>query len=76
MKKPTKAQRKVLEWFASNGKACLFGPGDPSLSMVKKMCGLGLIEYAGREPGKLFAMTYFQISERGRAALSDQSEEA
>ena len=66
----TKAQRAALEWFGRNGRACMFGAGEPSLAMVRKLENAGLVETAGKEPGKVFGFTYYQLSAAGRAAIA------
>lgn len=48
----------------------MFGPGEPSLRVVRGLVVDGLLEEAGRERGKVFGFTYYQISDTGRAALA------
>lgn len=70
MVKLTPARVEALRWFEAHGKACMFGPGEPSLRVVRGLVVDGLLEEAGRERGKVFGFTYYQISDTGRAALA------
>jgi hypothetical protein len=73
--KLTKAQRRALEWFvARNEPAHLFGEGDPSLTIVKRLRDAGLLAHVGRTPG-VFGFTKFDITPEGRAALAQEGGE-
>lgn len=67
----TKVQRRALEWFVERGEpAHLFGAGDPSLTIIKKLRDRGLVAVVGQEPGKVFGFARFNITPAGRAALT------
>ncbi len=66
MGKLTKAQQSALEWFAKRDGSYLFGKGDPTMIMVKRLASMGLIE-RGKVKGSL--LTLFSLSDAGRQAL-------
>lgn len=73
----TAAQRKALEWFAENSPTCLFGRGDPSLTIVRRLHDAGLLEIQGREAGRgIFGFSYYALSDAGRSALAAKDGEA
>lgn len=74
----TKAERKALEWFAALGvPVAMFGAGDPSLAMVKRLHLRGLVNKVGREQGHgPFGFTQYAISAAGLLALSDAAPQA
>ena len=67
----TPAQRKALEWFREREKACLFGRGDPSMMMVKKLHAMGYLMTSGSEHRPI-GMTYYALSCLGRVALESK----
>lgn len=72
----TKAQRRALEWFVERGEpAHLFGAGDPSLTIVRKLRDRGLVAVMGQEPGKVFGFARFDITPTGRRALENSHED-
>lgn len=69
--KLTKAQRKALTWFSERDGAALFGAGDPSLSMVRRLLKAGFVKIDGHQAsGGPFAFTRYAITPAGRAALA------
>lgn len=67
-KKLTPAQKRALHWVRGHQPVSMFPVGGPSLSLIKRMDVMGLIERAGCDPGR-FGFTRFQLSDAGRAAL-------
>lgn len=66
----TKAQRKALLWFSQREHAHLFGAGDPTLTMVKKLKALGYIEDAGLHMAGRLPFSLYRISDAGRAVIA------
>lgn len=64
--KLTKAIRRDLEWFAGREGAHLFGPDEPSLTMVRKLHKRGWLETYDR--GRMQFVGY-RISSSGLAVL-------
>lgn len=67
----TEAQRKAVKWFVANGPAALFGRGDPSLRMVKKLHDMTILETQGTEPGVRFGCTMYGLTDLGRAVAAE-----
>jgi hypothetical protein len=70
MLKLTHDQRKALQWFAERGNASLFGRGDPTLLMVKRLRKMGLIFADGRDAR---GFTRYAITGAGRAVLKGEA---
>lgn len=67
----TPAQRKAVKWFVANGPAALFGRGDPSLQMVKKLHDMTILETQGTEPGVRFGCVMHGLTALGRAVAAE-----
>jgi hypothetical protein len=67
--KLTKPMKSALAWFSLRESAHLFGVGDPSLTMVRRLCDAGLVAAVGREEGRPFGFTRYAITDAGRKAL-------
>lgn len=66
----TPAQRKALQWFKAHEPVGAFPMDGPSLSFVRRLVRMGLVEEVGREPGR-FGFTKFARTTAGRAALAE-----
>jgi hypothetical protein len=65
--KVTKRMIDFLCWMQEQGKISMW-PYEWS-AMQNKASKEGLIEAAGREPGRILAFTLYQLSEKGRYIL-------
>lgn len=68
--KLTKAQRKALEWLRDNGPVSLIPIGGPSFAMLRRCKVRGFVDDSGREPGHVFRLTVFALTDAGRRALA------
>ena len=65
-KRITPAAKHALIWFINNGPMGLFGRGDPTLQMVRRLAKDGLIEAL---PTQMMQFVKYQITQKGRDAL-------
>lgn len=68
MSEQTPARLRALRWFSQRGTVRLFGAGDPSLQMVRRLLKHGLIETVSFGP---LQFTGYRINQVGRQAVLD-----